>query len=190
MICKKTVTYAGLKKHVFSSFHAQDIINAIHRHKSRYEAWLKKYEASPATTQAPLILFSDKPNEGYYFCPECNSLRSYRSPKLLTCGHLKETADFIRECLKKDAGVKEDAIVSNAEVELLKKKLEKAELQLKKEREHNAILCEENMAYYSAVSHFHEHDTHSFNTIMSFMKEKEPEFHKKLLKDLDIEEDE
>lgn len=189
MLCKKKMTYAGFKKHIFSNFHKQDIINAIHRKRKAHEAWLAKYEASPATANHPIIRFTDKHNEGYHFCHVCKSMRSIAHGNILTCNHLKEIADFIKDCLKKDADVKEDNIVSNAEVELLKEKLKKAEERYKREHDLNVTFCEENGAYYSAICHVQENDTHAFNAIMSFMKKEEPAFHKQLLKNFDMDEE-
>jgi hypothetical protein len=184
------MTYAGLKKHIFSNFHTQDIIAAFQRKRGKYEAWLKKFETSPNTSVAPLLHFSDKPAEGYYFCAVCKSLRSYTNAKVLTCNHLQETAEFIKACLKKDAT--SEAAVSHsqtscADIEALRTKLDKVEQRLKESLFMNSDLIEDSIGYYRAVKYLKGNDAYAFDTIMSYLKENSVELHGKIVRDLDDE---
>lgn len=189
MLCKRKVTFLGLRKHFFSTFHKQDIINAVHMKKKRHEAWLQSYETSRTY---PKIYISDKETDACYFCPECKFVRGVKNARVPTCNHFKEMADYIKECLASTPSIPiveevEKPKASLDDMEALKKQNIRLQTQLTTSRESEADMLDEVDGYFLMVSHLHSHDTIAFQTCMTFLKANNVKLYEKVLRDLDIE---
>jgi len=189
MLCDKKLTFLGLRKHFFSVAHKQDIINAVHTKKKRYEVWLENYET---TRSYPKIFVSDKETDACYFCPECKFVRSVKNARIPTCNHFKEMSDYIKECLAAKPSVPileevEKPKESSEDVEALKKQNTRLQTQLTTSRESQADLIDENDGYYSFIRHLQDTDTIAFDSCLAFLKTNNIKLYEKLLSDLDIE---
>ena len=107
IICKKEMTNTGLKHHLFSGFHAKDIINAIHSKKSIYLSWLEKLNSNPKSCGFPKLYLTKTPNVSHEFCHPCKRFREVKTNRPIECddSHKKATADFIKECLAKEPSI-------------------------------------------------------------------------------------
>ena len=187
MICKKELYYSGLPKHIFSSQHSQNIIDAILKRKQYYEDWLKKYEQSPSSAKHPSIAFTTNVNDGFYFCHLCKFLRPVKSGHLPKCSHLKETVEFIKHALTQTPSsdtIPETPSISSTELESMKKKIQTLEKHLKQAREIQSDMDDTCDAYFSMIQNLHESYHSSFETVSEIMKQDTPKVYAKILKDL------
>jgi hypothetical protein len=189
MLCKRKVTFLGLRKHFFSTFHKQDIINAIHSKKKRHEAWLQTYETSKTY---PKIHITDKEADACYFCPECKTVRGMKNARVPTCGHFKEMAAFIKECLAATSSVPvveevEKPKVSSDDMEALKKQNTRLQTQLTASRASEADMLDDVDGYETMIQHLHRHDTTAFDNCLAFLKTNNLKLYEKVIRDLEIE---
>jgi hypothetical protein len=189
MLCKRKLTFLGLRKHFFSTSHKQDIINAVHTKRKRHEAWLQSYETSRAY---PKLYVSEKETDACYFCPECKFVRGVKNARIPTCGHFKEMADFIKECLASKPSITiveevEKPKASLDDMEALKKQNTRLQTQLTKSRESESDMLDEVDGYFSLLEHLHSHDTVAFDTSLAFLKTSNQKLYDKVIRDLDIE---
>jgi hypothetical protein len=189
MLCDKKLTYLGLRKHFFSVAHKQDIINAVHKKKKRYEVWLESYETSRSY---PKIYVSEKETDACYFCPECKFVRSVKNARIPTCNHFKEMANYIKECLEAVPSVPvpeevEKPKASLDDIEALKKQNTRLQTQLTASRESEADMIDEVDGYFSLIGHLQSCGTITFDSSLAFLKKNNTKLYEKILRDLDIE---
>ena len=192
VICSKSMSVPGYRKHIFSSTHSQDIINAIHKRKRTYQTWLESFARSPAGTSYPKLFLNDKDADACLFCPVCKSLRQLRHNASLSCGHKKEMSEFIKECLAKEPTVPvveepEAPKVSDADLAALKKQVNRLQAQNESLKEMNAEASDDADALYTLLTHFHETDTDIFYQLMTQLKSSHSSVHERQLKNFEDE---
>lgn len=191
-ICSKSMSVPGYRKHIFSSTHTQDIINAIHMRKRTYQLWLENFAKSPAGTSYPKLYLNNKDADACLFCPVCKSLRQLRHNATLSCGHKKEMSEFIKECLAKEPTVAvpeepEAPKVSDADLAALKKQVVRLQTQNESLKDMNVEASDDADALYTLLTHFHETDTDIFYRMMSHMKTTNPDAHARQLKNFEAD---
>jgi hypothetical protein len=193
-LCNKEFSFPGLKKHLFSTSHIQDMINAIHKKKITYNAWLYKFAASPNTTPFPRICFTDKEADACQFCTVCKSIRYIKNNRPLTCNHKSEIAEFIRECLKKEVinSVVEETPAEDDQKMLkdltaLKKQVNRLQSQVESLKSLNEEASDDADALYTLLTHFHETDSDIFYQMMTHIKTSNPATHARQLKNFEEE---
>jgi hypothetical protein len=192
LICKKEMTFAGLRYHTFSSFHANDIINSIHAKKTRYVNWLELYAKNPKSCPFPKLFLTQLPNVSHDFCITCKKVRDVRNNIPLDCdeSHKKASAEFIKECLAKEPTIAvpeepEAPKVSDADHAALKKQVTRLQTQNESLKDMNAEASDDADALYTLLTHFHETDTDIFYQMMTRMKTSNPDSHLRHLKNFE-----
>jgi hypothetical protein len=194
LICKKEMTFAGLRYHTFSSFHANDIINSIHSKKSRYTSWLEAYNKNSKSCPFPKLYLTQSPNISHDFCYTCKKVRDVRNNIPLDCdeSHKKASAEFIKECLAKEPTVvmpeePEAPKVSDADLTALKKQVTRLQTQNESLKEMNAEASDDADALLTLLTHFQETDSDIFYQLMTRLKTTHPLVHERQLKNFEEE---
>lgn len=190
VICSKSMSIPGYRKHIFSSTHAQDIVNAIHKRKRTYQLWLENFAKSPAGTSYPKLFLNDKDADACLFCPVCKSLRHLRHNATLTCNHKKEMCEYIKECLAKEptTAVPEEPEapkVSEADIAALKKQVTRLQAQNESLKDMNAEASDDADALLTLLTHFQENDTDIFYQLMTRLKSTHSSVHERQLKNFE-----
>ena len=193
-ICKKSMTFAGLRQHIFSTFHAKDLVNAIHKRKGLYTTLLERFATQPKSCGFPKLYLTQS-NESHEFCYPCKKFRTVKNNMPIDCcdDHKKQSMEFIKGCLDKEPSepILEDVVApktSDADVEQLKKQVVRQQKQIAALEAAGEEASDDADAFYSLLSHMNETDTQAFNDAMQFLKSKHPNVHERQLKNFDIEE--
>lgn len=193
-ICKKSMTFAGLRQHIFSTFHAKDLINAIHKRKGLYTTLLEKFATQPKACAFPKLYLTQS-SDSHEFCITCKKFRTVKNNMPIDCNdeHKQKTMEFIKECLAKEPSepivdVVEAPKTSDADVEQLKKQVVRQQKQIAALESTGEEASDDADAFYSLLSHMNDTDTHIFDELMAFLKSKHPLVHERQLKNFDIEE--
>lgn len=206
LLCKKEYTWVGIRKHLFSGFHAQEIIDSITSKKVVYAGWLARYDANPQACPFPKLYLCKESNVNHDFCYPCKRFRDVRTNRPIECNeaHKKESAEFIRQCLGQ---------VNRQESEKVKKlQAELAELKGRLQNNLNRDIptdvgvlnrhiarlklqvatleedAEHGQALYSLLTHYHTKNPDLYNTMMGMMKVIDSSVHSRLIKQFEEEE--
>ena len=188
LLCKKEVSSSGIRKHLFSGTHMNDIINSIHAKKKTYTSWLAKFDSSPQSCPFPKLYLTNHLNVSHDFCFPCKRFRDVRTNRPIECDgtHKKESAEFIRQCLAKEPTV---PIVEEApKPSIDEAALKRENTRLKAQLEASTESIEDGDALYSLLTHFHEHDEDMFKSIMHELKLIDPSVYERQIKQFEEEE--
>jgi hypothetical protein len=187
------MTFAGLRQHIFSTFHAKDLVNAIHKRKTTYLAYIEKCSAQSKACAFPK-LYLTQTNDSHEFCITCKKFRTVKNNMPLDCNeeHKKQSMQFIKDCLAKEPSEQiievEVLKISDVDVEQLKKQVCRQQKEIATLKEMNEESSDDADALYTLLTYMHENDTHIFREIMQQLKKSHSHVHERQLKNFDIEE--
>ena len=178
-LCKKTMTYTGIPKHLFSSAHMSEWKALIKKYRKNFLEWIAEYEAGRKTIDNPLPSFplTKDGKDRYRICFGCNKVESRKTHRCLSADNLKECVDMYKKILSEEEDTVLQETISNEEVVVLNKEMEKKDkrlAQLEEMREVDEERLEKAEQYRDALkgildqlSHFKE----AHESVMSFLEE-------------------
>lgn len=192
-ICKKTMTFAGLRQHIFSGFHAKDVINSIHKRKVLYTTLLEKFTTQPKSCGFPKLYLTQTASESHEFCHPCKKFRTVKNNMPIDCNddHKKQSMEFIKECLAKEASEPiveevEAPKTSDADALQLKKQVVAQQKKIAALESAGEEASDDADAFYAMLSHMNEEDTAVFDQMMAFLKANHPSVHDRQIKNFSL----